>query len=516
MVIVCRISDETRARLLGLAFSLGIDPSEILFTGLVSPEALVALYQSAHLFVFPSLYEGFGLPVAEAMAAGAPCIVSDNSSLIELQPLAAGRFDPEDVREMSSVIDSAIVSGRFRDQLLSVSANSQHTWESVAKRTVDAYGSLGPTPVLIPAKRDRPRIALVGPMPPAHTGVADYNGRLLPELLQHVDVDVFSQADAHRPEIDGARWFHQRSFDTAESLRGPYDATIICMGNSPFHHDALRILARAGGATTVVSHDVNLQDMYSDALRYSPSLVSRYAHDIVWRRTGTILPDTMESYVAHREPEFFHYNNPLSLDTVRMSERFLVHSRTAATLAKSEADPLLHPRIDVLKFAFRDVTAVPYVGRDAVISMGIVAPPKQSLKVIEAFLSVAPHFPNTVFAVVGHIAMDPALQRDIRQRIAELGLQARVVLPGRVSAMEYDSWLARGKLAVQLRDLSKGESSAAIADCLSYGVPVVASDVGAARELPSKAISLVPREIPSEELAGVVTRMLNDRRCCTQ
>ena len=63
--------------------SLGIS-DRVVFTGYVPDEELVLLYQAATLFVFPSLYEGFGLPVVEALACGAPAIVGRNSSLVEL------------------------------------------------------------------------------------------------------------------------------------------------------------------------------------------------------------------------------------------------------------------------------------------------------------------------------------------------------------------------------------------------------------------------------------------------
>lgn len=512
LVIVCRIEESTRNHLMVEAAKLGIDERDILFTGLVSSEALIAMYQTAHLFVFPSFYEGFGLPVAEAMASGAPCVVASNSSLIDLQPIAEARFDAFDPADMASVIARGLRDHEFRKELLAVSQASSHTWDAVAERTIAAYEDLGPVARrAVTSTRARKRIALVTPMPPARSGVADYSARLLPELLEYVDVDVFTQASAVRTEAPGLRWFNSRSVDIAETVYGAYDDRIFCMGNSPFHHDVHRILQRARRGT-VMSHDVNLQDMYSEAVRHSPNMVSRHAKDIIWRRSGTLLPETMEEYSAHREPSYYHYNNPLSVDVLEMADRLLVHSRTAATLAKLEAPASLHSKVDVVSFGYRPVVTVSREQRDAVISMGIVATPKQSFKVIDAFISIASRHPGVVFAAVGHLAIDLRGEREIRGRISELGLTDRVILTGHVGSAEYDEWLGRGLLAVQLRDLSKGESSAAIADCFSYGVPVLASDVGSARELPREAVDLVRREITVEELGEVISGMLQDPR----
>ena len=73
----------------------------VVIAGFVPDEVLVALYQSTALFVFPSLYEGFGLPVAEAMACGAPVAVSRIRAATELVPEPAAQFDPAEPRAMA-------------------------------------------------------------------------------------------------------------------------------------------------------------------------------------------------------------------------------------------------------------------------------------------------------------------------------------------------------------------------------------------------------------------------------
>jgi len=92
LVLVCRLGAPERHHLEVRAEQLGI-AGALLLTGQVADDALVALYRSCELVVFPSLYEGYGLPVVEAMACGAPVVASGTSSLVELVPPEA-TFDP--------------------------------------------------------------------------------------------------------------------------------------------------------------------------------------------------------------------------------------------------------------------------------------------------------------------------------------------------------------------------------------------------------------------------------------
>jgi glycosyltransferase involved in cell wall biosynthesis len=103
------------------------------------PEAtLVDLYRGADLFVFPSLAEGFGLPVAEALACGTPSIASDRTSLPELLP-ADALFDPGDAGAIAKAIERALTDKGHRDRLAAWAARPPRTWTDVARETLAAY-----------------------------------------------------------------------------------------------------------------------------------------------------------------------------------------------------------------------------------------------------------------------------------------------------------------------------------------------------------------------------------------
>jgi glycosyltransferase involved in cell wall biosynthesis len=113
----------------------------IVYTGFVDDEELLQLYNACDLMVFPSFYEGFGLPILEAMACGRAVACSNTSSMPEVANAAAILFDPEDrtaiVRAMSDVLLD--VELRTRMERLGVQRASLFTWQRTAQRTLDIY-----------------------------------------------------------------------------------------------------------------------------------------------------------------------------------------------------------------------------------------------------------------------------------------------------------------------------------------------------------------------------------------
>lgn len=116
---------------------------DIRFTGYLRDEVLAALYRECSVFIYPSLYEGFGLPVLEAMACGAPVITSNTSSLPEVAGDAAILVDPKSTRDiraaLAGVVNDVPVQDRLRDAGL-VRAG-RFSWTKAAQSTLDVYRS---------------------------------------------------------------------------------------------------------------------------------------------------------------------------------------------------------------------------------------------------------------------------------------------------------------------------------------------------------------------------------------
>jgi glycosyltransferase involved in cell wall biosynthesis len=112
-------------------------PERVTFTGYVEDHELPALYSGALIFVYPSLYEGFGLPPVEAMACGAPVITSDRTSLPEVVGSAAVLIDPEDVESMAASIGRVASSDSLRAEMRArgLERAQRFKWDTAATET---------------------------------------------------------------------------------------------------------------------------------------------------------------------------------------------------------------------------------------------------------------------------------------------------------------------------------------------------------------------------------------------
>ncbi len=118
--------------------------ARIRVTGYVSPAELGALYRQASIFAFPSLDEGFGMPVLEAMAAGVPVITSSRSALPEVAGDAALLVDPEDTDALRQALRRLAEDVELRGELvrLGTERTQNFTWEKAVRETWDVYQTL--------------------------------------------------------------------------------------------------------------------------------------------------------------------------------------------------------------------------------------------------------------------------------------------------------------------------------------------------------------------------------------
>ena len=112
-----------------------------MFLGYVPPGDLPNLYRLATVFVYPSIYEGFGLPVLEAMAAGTPVLTSSVSSLPELTGDAAVLVDPLDTEGMSEALEKLLKDTSFRASLAERGRRRarEFSWKKCATQTLQLY-----------------------------------------------------------------------------------------------------------------------------------------------------------------------------------------------------------------------------------------------------------------------------------------------------------------------------------------------------------------------------------------
>jgi glycosyltransferase involved in cell wall biosynthesis len=115
--------------------------NEIIFAGYIPQNELPLWHRSADLFVYPSLYEGFGLPALEAMASGTPVITSNASSLPEVVGDAAVQVAPEDENALAQAIGNVLTNPGLREQMIArgLAQAAKFSWARAARETVDVY-----------------------------------------------------------------------------------------------------------------------------------------------------------------------------------------------------------------------------------------------------------------------------------------------------------------------------------------------------------------------------------------
>jgi glycosyltransferase involved in cell wall biosynthesis len=122
---------------------LGLE-DQVVFPGFVPEPDLPALYSAAELFVFPSLYEGFGLPVLEAMACGTPVVCSNTSSLPEIVGDAAICLHPQDRGAWVAALTEVLENQQLRAELKAkgLARAARFSWQEAARETMAVYRSV--------------------------------------------------------------------------------------------------------------------------------------------------------------------------------------------------------------------------------------------------------------------------------------------------------------------------------------------------------------------------------------
>lgn len=143
LVIVGNGWDAIYQELRAIAKRSGLGDDELVFAGHVSDEDLLPLYNLCHLFVFPSLAEGFGLPILEAMSCGTPAIGSNCTSIPEVIGWSEALFDPRNVESMARKISDVLTDEGFYNRLCShgLEQSKKFSWDESARIAIDAFES---------------------------------------------------------------------------------------------------------------------------------------------------------------------------------------------------------------------------------------------------------------------------------------------------------------------------------------------------------------------------------------
>lgn len=522
LVIVCAAQAPDRERLLELGGVAGLVPGELVLTGYVPDDELVTLYNACKLFVFPSWHEGFGLPALEAMQCGKAVLCASTSSLPEVVGRADALFDPHDEVAIAAKINQVLQDDDFRQTLErhGLEQARRFSWDATARRALEAMERLHADQrrstalagLPQPPSGNRPRLAYVSPLPPERSGIADYSAELLRELVKWYEVEVIVDQDAVADDwivrncaVRDVAWFcaHHRR----------YDRVLYHFGNSAYHQHMFGLLAEIPGV--VVLHDFFLSGIqaHRDVMGWVPqawaqALQASHGYQAVRERYTA--PDTADVVWAY----------PCNLPVLQQALGVIVHSESSRALAKAwygeEAaqDWQVIPHLRTPPGAASREAARQALGlrpEDFLIcSFGLLGPTKLNQRLFDAFASSPLAGDPAVHLVYVGENHGGAYGQQLLDRIYEAGLQRRVRITGWADAETFRRYLAAADMAVQLRTLSRGETSGTVLDCMNHGLPTVVNAHGSLAELDPETVWLLPDAFDDAELAVALTNLWRD------
>jgi glycosyltransferase involved in cell wall biosynthesis len=508
---------------------------QLVLTNAVSDEVLRVFYQRCAAFAFPSRYEGFGLPILEAMLCGAPVVAGANSSQIEVVGNAGLLAHSDDLPDIAAKLTRVLTDQPLAKELRqrAVVQAARFNWDITAQRALDAMKSAGATSGVLAVKPVRngiaaanPRIAFFSPFPPKASGISDYSMHLLQSLKRHYTIDLYHEP-GYQPDVS----FASSEFACRDYRAFPrfdaalqYHNVVYQMGNSSYHRFVYEMLLGFPGI--VVLHDFFLAgfhnwysrqpgvpaDHFDRELRHSsPELFNEYATSrAAWERESGGLPRActrrgiaMNRRIIERATRLVLHDT-WGRDMIR--QHFPEHIERTGVIPHGAG-------LCVLDAAERAAVRERFsLSPQALVisSLGIVSMTKMNLEAVEAFAAIAPEFPQAVFLLVGSDADYP----DVRARVAALGIESRVRFLGRQPIEDFVALAGITDIGINLRrPPTNGETSGSLLTFLGAGVATIVNNVDAFGSYPATVVRRIDWDaFGVRSLQSALQELARDRR----
>ncbi|MBB4003065.1 glycosyltransferase involved in cell wall biosynthesis [Aurantimonas endophytica] len=464
----------------GVTANAGGRPELLEVPGHLDDDALVDVYARAIALFAPSRDEGFSLPVVEGMAAGLPSVGSDIPAHRELLPDDRDRFSPDDVVGLSALMERLAFGPELRAETVARQAGvwrryldhevGSRFWNAISRRFA-SYVRL-PHPMLVRGRR--PRVALLTPLPPDRSGVADYTAATIAELGQLVDLDVFTQTADPAPTPGAAS---VRPLDSFAHVAPCFDRVISVIGNSHFHTPIFEMLRRYGGAA--IAHDARMLGFYRILLGEQRAL------DVASRELGRKVE------VAELNGWLADEGSAKALflgEILEAASPMIVHSPvTVRLLAERHGTPPAYVPFSI--YRPWDPQALTPLARAAarqrlgladdevaIASFGGVSPSKAPEECVWALDFLRQWGIPASLHFVGNLRDMHDGGAHLRAVVERLGLRNHVRFQDDfVPEQTYRDYLVGADLALQLRTYTLGGLSGALLDCAAVGLPTVAN-----------------------------------------
>lgn len=521
--VVCQLTDVEKARLMRLAGAQGVPKGSIEFTGYLDDRDYVQVTRDAKFCIFPSLYEGFGLPVLEALSLSKAVICSSTSSMVEVQRDERAWFDPASPSSIGLKIDDVNLDDKFRVslELQALKLAKHFSWERTIKKfKLGLPQSTSPTTLSqILDMTAKPKLALVTPMPPTKSGIAFYAERLASELSKYYEITIVN------PQLllqqDENKAFGHKSVEWFLTQAQSFDRIVYQIGNSQFHSQVLEILSKFPGVA--VFHEFNIGGLVQHM-----QVLEKKTHVWDWallNSGGYPLIVEMERLGASGD---FVSKQVSNLGPLQNALAIAFHSQTA--LESFEATYEFRKKPDLVAvfplvssnenyFAAANQAALRTTSRNRlglgagtklICSFGFVTRHKAIPQIIRAVqILIEAGAKNIKFVNVGETDKG-LLGRQIQQEIRNLKLERVVEITGWVNTEMYLDYLSASDVVLQFRQEGLGEMSAALMDAVSARKPVVVNDSLVPESFDERHLKIIRDDCEPSEIATAVSTLLND------
>ncbi|MCM1082007.1 MAG: glycosyltransferase [Clostridium sp.] len=487
LVIVCKLSVQAVERYTNLSNELGIS-GRVILTNFVTNEELIQLYNCATLMAFPSIYEGFGLPIVEAWRCGTPVLTSDNSSLGEIAGDGAILVDPYSENSITDGLNKAL--GETDMEALLVKGQERmklFTWDKVAQASIDVINNLGKCDDI--AKKAVKKIAMFTPLPPMQSGISDYSVDVIKELSKYFDIDVY--IDDYKPDgfkIDNVQIMSVNKFKKNYEL---YDRIIYQVGNSLFHEYMFPYIKKYQGIVTL--HDYNLRDVLEVIYLYKNNLPKQFLKKLLEDLTEEAANDYMNNLDKKQYLQKYELNGFVT----NYASRVIVHSEYAKRklLEKNIAYNVevipLYTLIDDNNLDNQKVKSELGIaeGKKIFAAFGHVHTTKRAVPILKAVQKVKTEFTDFHFYFVGKL--DESVKEEFECALTEYNLRDFVTVTGYTTLDDFQRYMDVADVCLNLRYPYNGESSASFMRLLGKGKCTIVNKIGSFAEVPEDACIMI-------------------------
>jgi len=339
---------------------------------------------------------------------------------------------------------------------------------------------------------NRPKLAYFSPFEPAKSGIATYTTELLPYLAKYYDITLVADDNNLNAQTNyqGIE-FELIGIDEFKSRVEEFDRVLHHIGNSRYHIYSCKILQECSGV--VVLHDFFLNSMQRYIEFECPK---RYFWGLRIFINGGYLP--FKEYFDERNYEKLGFEFPVNLSELQRARGVITHSKYSKKLSKEWYIDTVQPPWRVIPHLRELPTKIDResarkqlcIDEDTILicSFGHINKTKLSHKLLDAFIASELFKHKKALLVFAGSRSDPNYCKEMEEKAKRYGYENRVKITGWIDMELYRVYLQAADIAVQLRTLSRGETSGTVLDTMAYGVPTIINANGSMAEIDDSVV----------------------------